>query len=512
MLQSPSHSNCLQPRRAGHQPQQQRPAATPTVTSCHARSCPTYHPPQHLGWSSANNSRASSQRRPSVARATPAERGVDVVGFGNLCVDAVLPMEQLPPADPGVRRQLLDSLTASPPDKSSWEVGGNCNFMVAAARLGLQVASVGHIGTDVYGEFMDEVLREEGVQATTRIEPSPEAQPQSQSEPQSQSQSTPVVVDSTLICFVLVDAASHHAFCSRYDFGPWPLLAGMRTLPSEATGVLRSSRAIFTNGFIFDELPLEAVQAACSDAIRHGAAIFFDPGPRCQTMLEGPRRAALDLLLDLSCVVLMTEEEARVVTGLEDPEAAAKWVLARPGARAQWVVVKMGAQGALLCTRGAGSGSNSTSGNGKGANGHSHPGFDNGHGSGNGNGCGGGGVQTTRMGAVKVEVVDTVGCGDSFAAAVVMGFIRGWSADVTLALACAVGGATATGRGAGRNVARLEKVLHLLEEGATGTGGGSAAPPEQRAAFGRARELLLQSLARRQGQAQGQGQQLSAAA
>jgi hypothetical protein len=39
------------------------------------------------------------------------------------------------------------------------QVGGNCNFMVAASRLGLATASVGHIGTDIYGSFMDEVLR-----------------------------------------------------------------------------------------------------------------------------------------------------------------------------------------------------------------------------------------------------------------------------------------------------------------------------------------------------------------
>lgn len=42
---------------------------------------------------------------------------------------------------------------------SGCQVGGNCNFMVAAARLGLATASVGHIGTDIYGNFMDEVLR-----------------------------------------------------------------------------------------------------------------------------------------------------------------------------------------------------------------------------------------------------------------------------------------------------------------------------------------------------------------
>lgn len=80
-----------------------------------------------------------------------------------------------------------------------------------------------------------------------------------------------------------------------------------------------------------------------------------------------------------------------MVTGLEDPEAAAKWVLARPGARAQWVVVKMGGQGALLVAR---SDNNSS---GKAYSGN--VGADNGHG---GSTCKGTLTTTTRLGAVKV--------------------------------------------------------------------------------------------------------------
>ncbi|GIL62877.1 hypothetical protein Vafri_17089 [Volvox africanus] len=202
------------------------------------------------------------------------------------------------------------------------------------------------------------------------------------------------------------------------------------------------------------------------------------------------------------------QEEARVVTGLDDPEAAAQWVLARPGCRAEWVVVKMGGQGALLCARTDAS-SNCSS---------NRSGTTNGKGNrkeNGGCGCKDSGsstalTTTTRLGAVKVEVLDTVGCGDSFAAAVVMGFISGWPGDVTLALANAVGGATATGRGAGRNVARLEKVLALLEDGARGAADGGL---EQAASFARAQELLLQSLASRQHlREQSREQQLSAAA
>jgi hypothetical protein len=46
---------------------------------------------------------------------------------------------------------------------------------------------------------------------------------------------------STLLCFVLVGPAQQHAFCSRYDFGPWPLLEGVETLPDRVSEVPRLS-------------------------------------------------------------------------------------------------------------------------------------------------------------------------------------------------------------------------------------------------------------------------------
>jgi sugar/nucleoside kinase (ribokinase family) len=58
----------------------------------------------------------------------------------------------------------------------------------------------------------------------------------------------------------------------------------------------------------------------------------------------------------------------------------------------------------------------------------------------------------------QVEVKDTVGCGDSFAAAVVLGYISQHSIPSTLVLANAVGAATAMGRGAGTNVASASLV------------------------------------------------------
>ena len=61
---------------------------------------------------------------------------------------------------------------------------------------------------------------------------------------------------------------------------------------------------------------------------------------------------------------------------------------------------------------------------------------------------------------VQVEVQDTVGCGDSFAAAIVLGYIRSHDIPATLVLANAVGAATAMGRGAGTNVASAPTVSY----------------------------------------------------
>ena len=62
----------------------------------------------------------------------------------------------------------------------------------------------------------------------------------------------------------------------------------------------------------------------------------------------------------------------------------------------------------------------------------------------------------------QVNVIDTVGCGDSFVAAIAFGYIHNLPLVNTLAIANAVGAATAMGCGAGRNVATLEKVIELM--------------------------------------------------
>lgn len=58
----------------------------------------------------------------------------------------------------GVRAELLEKLTATPPSACAWEVGGASNFMITAARLGQRVGYVGQLGDDIYGAFFQSIM------------------------------------------------------------------------------------------------------------------------------------------------------------------------------------------------------------------------------------------------------------------------------------------------------------------------------------------------------------------
>eukprot|EP00889_Picochlorum_renovo_P003114 jgi/Picre1/30144/NNA_005513.t1 len=250
---------------------------------------------------------------------------------------------------------LLEELSGNPPSQESWEVGGNTNTLIAAARLGMRAGALGLIGEDSFGSFLTEVLEAEGTGGG---------------------------------CFV-------------------------------------SARTVFVNGFVFDEIPEELVVQAVHVAHGRGAAVIFDPGPRSWTFKEGVRRHALDTMLDIADIVLMTEEEAGAVIGTEDAKEAVKRLMSRPTRKnTKWVIIKQGERGALLGDAETG--------------------------------------DLYHQEGYSVPVEDTVGCGDSFAAAIALGFAKGTDIRSMLALAGAVGAATAMGRGAGRNVATVARVEQIL--------------------------------------------------
>ncbi|CAM8994717.1 unnamed protein product [Rhodiola kirilowii] len=392
---------------------------------------------------------------------------VDVATLGNLCVDIVLNVPQLPPASMEERKKYMDQLSASPPDKSTvhpfwcltnmrfryivkvkvktavhvstiafsdcirmnekyiyfnvyvykltiqknWEAGGSCNMAIAASRLGLSCITIGHVGKEIYGNFLVDVLQNENIgmvgmdkddNVTNNFSASRE----------------------TLLCWVLVDPSQRHGFCSRADFCQEPAFSWMSGLSPEVEVAIQQSKTIFCNGYGFDDFSPRLLTAALNYAVEVGTSIFFDPGPRGRSLSVGSldEQRALDHFLRMSDVLLMTSDEAQSLTGVKDPIQAGKDLL-RNGVRTKWVIIKMGARGSVLITTSS----------------------------------------ISCVPAFKVNVCDTVGCGDSFVAAIAYGYIHKLSKINALTLANAVGAATATGSGAGRNVATLEKVLNIMK-------------------------------------------------
>ncbi|XP_073153690.1 uncharacterized protein [Henckelia pumila] len=337
---------------------------------------------------------------------------IDVATLGNLCVDIVLNVPKLPPKPLDERKAYMEELSKLPPDKRYWEAGGNCNVAVAAARLGLQVVSIGHVGDEIYGRFLLDVLHDEGITMVGMNEQND-------------------VIDSlhaayeTLQCWVLVDPWQRHGFCSRADFSDEPAFSWMSNLSSGAKKAIRRSKIIFCNGYGFDELSPRLLMSALDYAVEVGTSIFFDPGPRGKSLVVGTpeEQLALDKYLRMSDVLLLTSEEAESLTGSKDPILAGQELL-RKGIRTKWVVIKMGSNGSILITTSS----------------------------------------ISCSPAFKVNVIDTVGCGDSFVAAIAFGYIHKLPLICTLTIANAVGAATAMGCGAGRNVAKTNQVMEILRE------------------------------------------------
>lgn len=341
---------------------------------------------------------------------------MDVVLLGNLCVDVLVDVPELPPSTREEKWDCMQRLKAQPPDEAQWEAGGCLNLGIAAARLGLRCTTYGFSGEDPFGSFLERVLQEEGLGLLKLTEAQAGG---ALGDPEDG------YTGETWVCWVLIDPRGKHMFASPFDFNTSAAFSRVHALPPAAGQLLRRSRALAVNGFAFDEFRGEVVQAAAEAAHAAGRAVLFDPGPRTRSLNRpsGHAKAAFDWLLRESEVLLLTSDEAEELTGREDAEVSAQILLEAGGSRREWVAVKRGAQGCVLATARDGL--------------FAIPGF-------------------------QVDVADTVGCGDSFAAAVALGFIKGEPPATTLALANAVGAATATRSGAGRNVAEAPRVAEIL--------------------------------------------------
>ncbi|KAL6968226.1 hypothetical protein U1Q18_034028 [Sarracenia purpurea var. burkii] len=338
-LKSPIKCNGLSPNPNFLQNPRLIPTIFPTVSlkkshswilNCQGVEVPVAnHRPNSLGF---RNYSCDAERLGSLG-----VKEIDVVTLGNLCVDIVLNVPNLPPDSVDERKAYMEQLLKSAPDKKFWEAGGNSNMAIAAARLGLCCMTIGHVGDEIYGRFLVDVLHDEGIGV---IEISEGNEVESSG-----------ATYETLLCWVLVDPLQRHGFCSRADFSNEPAFCWMSELSSEAKMAIKKSKILFCNGYGFDELSPGLIVSALKYAVEVGTSVFFDPGPRGKKLSAGTpeEQKALGEFLKMSDVLLLTSEEAESLTGIGNPLLAGQDLLKR-GLRTKWVIVKMGEKGSILIT------------------------------------------------------------------------------------------------------------------------------------------------------------------
>lgn len=216
----------------------------------------------------------------------------------------------------------------------------------------------------------------------------------------------------TMVCIVLADTLGQHVYLGMKDkLGYWPFPAAWHPIIGQA-------RALFTDGYtVRDMLRPADLLAALATARQAGVPVFFDPGP--SAAFVAPELCAQ--VLAATDVLLLTDDEAELICGERDPARSIPALLARGPAA---IVLKQGAAGCIAAT--------------------AHE-------------------QIQRPG-FPVEVIDTVGAGDSFAAAFIAGWLRGGSLADCATLANAMGALTSTQRGAGTRIPPRERLLALLAE------------------------------------------------
>lgn len=200
--------------------------------------------------------------------------------------------------------------------------GAPANMLTAATKLGLSTAFIGKVGTDMHGQFLKEVLEEQGIDTKGMI------------------------LDPnffTTLAFVELKENGERVF----SFARKPGADTMLTKEDLNQNLLKNTKV-----FHFGSLSLtnEPSKTATYEAIRiakeAGAIISYDPNYRAP--LWENEKVAIEMMREpIPYVDMMkiSDEETELLTGQVDPEAAAE-ILISQGVKV--VVVTLGEQGALV--------------------------------------------------------------------------------------------------------------------------------------------------------------------
>jgi sugar/nucleoside kinase (ribokinase family) len=299
---------------------------------------------------------------------------------GEAIVDLVMRVPGLPPRG--------GDLVAT---GSSVHVGGGFNVMAAAARQGMPVAYAGGHGTGPWGDLVRAALAAEGIEVLRPPDPGLD----------------------TGFDMVLVEPDGERTFVTSLGAethpGGWDAIgvspgeavyvSGYGLVPAPGTGAARPLAG-----------PPDGGLGRWAAGLPAGVLVFADPGP----LVADIPAATLDAVLARCDWWSCNRREAALLTGADDPEAAALQLLGRTRTADGGVLVRLGGNGCLLATA----------------------------------------AGLTLIPAPSVDVVDTTGAGDAHAGVFLAGLAAGLDppaaagrANAAAALAVAAAGpATAPSR------------------------------------------------------------------
>ena len=225
-----------------------------------------------------------------------------IVVVGSFNMDLVVRL----PAIPRPGETLLGGVFATYPG------GKGSNQAVAAARLGGEVAMIGRVGADAFGDQLLAMARAEGID-TRFVGVDPDAATGvALIEVDDQGQNSIAVASGANFTLTAADVAAAFARIDRIDLLVMPL-----------------------------ETPLETIVTAAELARKAGARVVLNPAPAQHLPPE---------LLQNVDVLIPNEHEAALMTGIEirslqdAQEAATQLLRSGPGS----VIVTLGSQGALM--------------------------------------------------------------------------------------------------------------------------------------------------------------------
>lgn len=272
---------------------------------------------------------------------------------------------------------------------------GGCaaNTGVGLARLGADVVVCGVAGSDVFGDFVEGSLRARGID-TSAIRRGTEA-----------GTSKTVVLTVTG-----EDRRFLHTFGANAQFGAADLGAP----------ALRDAAVLYLGGYlVLPGLDPDSTAAALAAARGRGALVVLDVVVPAGA---APSLDALRPVLPHVDAFMPNDDEARVLTGEDDPRAQARCFLAM-GCRS--VIITRGSSGTLLMEAGA--------------------------------------VWETDV--YPIDFVDGSGSGDAFAAGYILGMLEDWPPEPRLRLASAVGASACTRLGCTAGVFSRSEAERFVAEG-----------------------------------------------